>query len=257
MLRALACFLAAVFALTAQAPAPTSSPAPSDWATLSNSYPDLGFHVGCIADPSVTSGDNLKELVYFKNDSDQAYELDAGFSPDGTTSKIVYYHLRIDPSSVAVTFFGFSRACGSDKTIYWANVVAEKPYLTPQATPSKSAVWLACSVTSHSMSASNGASMIVPLGKDDATIFAYDERSVSLLAYDPKTRSTSDTGATFLKDDVTWFYATAYKYDLNRKTLAFTRSASYKEESNLVTPVDTTVDDAESGQCQKVPAPPQ
>lgn len=267
MLRALAWSLAAIFALTAQTapsatplgtpPAPSASPAATPaWTVLSTSYPDLSFHFGCISVPTLPGDDKLRELVYFKNDSDEPYELDAGFSPDGTTAKVVNFHLRVDAESVAVTFFGFLRPCGADKTVFWSNVASTRAYFTPQATPSRSAIWLSCTLSSHSIFGSNGTSMVVDLGRGGAGTYAYEEKEQTLLAYDPRSRSASQTGATFLQNDVTWFYATAFQYDLNRKTLSFTRSGSYQEESNLVTPPDTKITDNEAGACQRISAPP-
>jgi hypothetical protein len=164
--------------------------------------------------------------------------------------------VRVDAGSINVTFFGFSRNCGADKTFYSSNVYQQKAYMTPQKTADKSAVWLTCTLTSHSMNASNGASIQLPLGAAQGGTYSLDEKNQTMLVYDPASKTLSDTAASFAKDEVTWFYNGAHQYHLNRKTLAFFRMGSYKEDSNLVTPIDITITDREDGQCQKATAPP-
>ena len=261
MTRTFVLLLAALFCLTAQSPQPSVAPpspqaAAADWTSLGSEHKDLSFRVGCIVVPTAPADSNSREIVYFKNDGTEPYDFYAGFSLDGTTTKIINYHVRIDPGSVTVTFFGFQRACGEDKQIYWSNVYQQKGYMTPQRTADKNAVWLSCSMTSQTMSASNGASLIVPQGSGQTIVLAYEERSLGLLAYDPDGKILNETNPVFSATEVSWFYEGLYQYHLDRKTLALTRTGSYKEESNLENPPDITITDNESGQCQKTTAPP-
>lgn len=260
MLRALAFTAAALLCLTAQT-APTPSPAPSgapssEWTPVGAEHKDVSFRMGCVEVPTAKTEDKTFEMIFFKNDGPQPVVLQAGFSPDSTPAKAVYFDLRVDPQSVNVTFLNFSRACGADQTIFWQNLFPQKAYLTSQQKPPSSAVYLSCTVTAHSVTVDNGASAQLPLGNGPVGTFAMDERSQTMLAYDPVSKTFSDTNASFGKDDVSWYLATVYQYHLNPKTLAFYRTGSYKEQSNLVTPPDYTISDREDGTCQKVSTPP-
>lgn len=265
MLRTSAIAAAALFMLTAQTPAPPSTapvPSPaasgapsSEWTPVGADHKDVGFRMGCVEVPTAKTEDKTFEMILFKNDGVQPVVLQTGFSPDGTAAKAVWFDLHVDAGSVNVSFLNFSRACGADQTIFWQNLFPQKAYLTPQQKPQPSAVFVSCTVTAHSVTVDNGASAQLPLGNGTAGTFALDEKSQTLLAYDPVSKTFSDTSATFGKDDVSWFSATVYQYHLNPKTLAFYRAGSYKEQSNLVTPPDYTISDREDGTCQKVSAP--
>ena len=260
MARTFVLLLAALFCLTAQspppAPPPAASTAPSDWTSLGAEHKDLSFRMGCVIVPTAPADRNAAEIVFFKNDGTEPYDFYAGFSLDGTTAKIINYHIRIDPGAVTVTFFGFSRPCGADKQIFWSNVYQQKGYMTPQQTADKNAAWLSCTMTSHTMMASNGASLILPQGSGETFTLAYEEKILGLLAYDPQSKTLNETNPAFAANEVSWFYQGTYQYHLDRKTLALTRTGTYKEESNLENPPDITITDNESGQCQKTTAPP-
>jgi hypothetical protein len=271
MLRTLAVAVAALLMFTAQTPAPSGTPAAatapsaapspaasgaaSAWTPFSADHPDVGFRMGCVVVPTAKTEDKTFEMAFFHNDGVQPVDFQAGFSPDGTPANAVYFNVHVDAGSVNVSFLNFSRACGADQTIFFQNLFAQKAYLTAQQTPQTSAVYVSCTLTAHSITVDNGASVQLPLGNANVGTFAVDERSQQLLAYDPVSKTFSDANATFGKDDVAWFYATVYQYHLNPKTLAFYRVGSYKEQSNLVTPPDYTISDREDGQCQKTSAP--
>ncbi|GEM_PF-5171053 len=267
MLRALAIGAAALLMLTAQttappgtpaatvAPSPAASGAASEWTPFSADHKDVGFRMGCVVVPTAKTEDKTFEMVFFHNDGPQPVDFQAGFSPDGTPASAVYFNVHVDAGSVNVSFLNFSRACGADQTIFFQNLFAQKAYLTVQQTPQKSAVFVSCTLTAHSITVDNGASVQLPLGSASVGTFAVDERNQQLLAYDPVSKTFSDTNARFGKEDVAWFYATVYQYHLNPKTLAFYRVGSYKEQSNLVTPPDYTISDREDGRCQKTGPP--
>ncbi|MGH7684104.1 MAG: hypothetical protein ACREMT_07165, partial [Vulcanimicrobiaceae bacterium] len=215
---------------------------------------DFGFRIGCVEVPTAKTEDKTFETILFRNDGLQPVDVQAGFSPDATPAKAVYFDVHVDAGSVNVSFLNFSRACGADQTVFYQNLFPQR-ILTAQAKPPASAVYVACTLTSHAVAVDNGASAQLPLGNGNVGTFAMDQKSQTLYVYDPVGKTFSDANGTYGKDDVSWF-SRAYQYHINTKTLAFFRTGSYKEESNLVTPPDYTISDREDGQCQKLTGPP-